>query len=202
MDNLKCNFFESYVLYKINTLTDKKILNEIRINPHKFEIVYNAHYESIFNYCYRRTNNFDASYDITAEAFLKAYLNIRKFRWKGIPIKSWLYRIATNELKIYYRSKQYKPKLFSEIPHDSKDFTSIETLLIEKNNAQLEMEKYEQFRQVQKAITKLPLKYQEVITLKYFENLKLKEISVVLNKKEGTIKSLLSRAIEKLKGSL
>lgn len=78
---------------------------------------------------------------MTAEVFLRAYLNIRKFKWKGIPIKSWLYRIATNELKLYYRAKQYKPQIFSQIPHDSKDFTSIETLVLEKNNAQLEMGK-------------------------------------------------------------
>ncbi len=72
----------------------------------------------------------------------------------------------------------------------------------EKENAELELEKHKQFLSVQKALKELLLKYQEVISLKYFENLKIKEISIVLNKKEGTIKSLLSRGISQLKEKL
>jgi RNA polymerase sigma-70 factor (ECF subfamily) len=48
-------------------------------------------------------------------------------------------------------------------------------------------------------ISQLLIRYQEVITLKFFEKKKLKEISEILGKKEGTIKSLLHRGLEKLK---
>jgi len=69
----------------------------------------------------------------------------------------------------------------------------------EKSNAELEMEKLEQFMKVQGALKKIPFKYQEVIILKYYERLKIKEISSILNKKEGTVKSLLSRGISMLR---
>jgi len=69
----------------------------------------------------------------------------------------------------------------------------------EKLNAELEMEKHEQFLKVQSMLKKIPLKYREVIILKYYERLKIKEISIILNKKEGTVKSLLSRGISMLR---
>ncbi|MCZ6521331.1 MAG: RNA polymerase sigma factor, partial [Bacteroidetes bacterium] len=172
---------------------------EIRINPDKFEKIYNQHYQTIFNYCYRRTGDFDTSKDITSEIFLKAYLNIHKFKWKDIPILSWLYRIATNEINLFYRSQKYSPTFISEIYSNYSITVSLEDLVEEKSNAEAKLHKDKQFVQVQDAIKELPLKYQEVISLKYFEQLKIKEIGTILNKKEGTIKSLLSRGISKLK---
>jgi len=94
-------------------LSEEQLIKEIKNNLVLFEKIYNQHYTTIFNYCYRRIGDFDASKDITSETFLKAYLNIHKFMWKGIPIISWLYRITTNEINLYYRSKKYKPKLLN-----------------------------------------------------------------------------------------
>ncbi len=68
--------------------------------------------------------------------------------------------------------------------------------------AELELERYAQFIKVQKAVGNLPIKYQEVISLKYFEKLKIKEIAVIINKPEGTVKSLLSRGIGLLRQQL
>jgi len=180
-------------------LREEQLIKEIRINPDKFEKIYNQHYQTIFNYCYRRTGDFDTSKDITSEIFLKAYLNIHKFKWKDIPILSWLYRIATNEINLFYRSQKYSPTFISEIYSNYSITVSLEDLVEEKSNAEAKLHKDKQFVQVQDAIKELPLKYQEVISLKYFEQLKIKEIGTILNKKEGTIKSLLSRGISKLK---
>jgi len=180
-------------------LSEEQLIKGIRINPDKFEKIYNRHYQTIFNYCYRRTGDFDTSKDITSEIFLKAYLNIHKFKWKDIPILSWLYRIATNEINLFYRSQKYSPTFISEIYSNYSITVSLEDLVEEKSNAEAKLHKDKQFVQVQDAIKELPLKYQEVISLKYFEQLKIKEIGTILNKKEGTIKSLLSRGISKLK---
>ena len=52
---------------------------------------------------------------------------------------------------------------------------------------------------INESIRKLDIKYQDVIALRFFEHKSIKEIAIILDKKEGTIKSLLSRGIEKLK---
>ena len=180
-------------------MSEEQLIKEVKNNPERFEIIYLQHYKTIFNYCYRRTRNFDTAKDITSEIFLKAYLNIHKFKWKDIPILSWLYRIATNEINLFYRSQKYSPTFISEINSNYSITVSLEDLVEEKSNAEAKLHKDKQFVQVQDAIKELPLKYQEVISLKYFEQLKIKEIGTILNKKEGTIKSLLSRGISKLK---
>lgn len=183
-------------------MSEEQLINEIKANPDRFSLVYDEHYQRIFNYCFKRTKDFDASRDIASETFLKAFLNIDKFVWKGVPIQSWLYRIATNEINLHFRSKKYRPTLLNEIDSSKVKETNVSDLLIEREAAEQEMEKHEEFIRVQKEVVKLPIKYQEVITLKYFEKLKIKEISGILNKPEGTIKSLLSRGVKLLKQQL
>ena len=180
-------------------MSEEQLIKEVKNIPERFEIIYLQHYKTIFNYCYRRTRNFDASKDITSETFLKAFLKFHTYKWKGIPIINWLYRISTNEINLFYRSKKYNPILLYETYGDNPLSTAYKHLIEEKYNAEFELEKHLQFIKVQKALKELSLKYQEVISLKYFEKLKIKEISIILNKKDGTIKSLLSRGILYLK---
>jgi RNA polymerase sigma-70 factor (ECF subfamily) len=61
-----------------------------------------------------------------------------------------------------------------------------------------ELRKHEQFLTVLKQLKTLPLKYQEVISLRYFEGKENGEIAEILNMNEGTLKSLLSRGVKKL----
>ncbi len=56
-----------------------------------------------------------------------------------------------------------------------------------------------EFATVQKQLLQLSIKYQEVVALRYFEEKSIYEISAILGKKEGTVKSLLSRGLEKLR---
>ena len=69
----------------------------------------------------------------------------------------------------------------------------------EIEQAESHLSKQSQFLALHKCITQLPVKYQEVLTLKYFEKKKIREISLILGKSEGTVKSLLHRGIKKLK---
>lgn len=183
-------------------MSEEQLIKEIKAHKESFGKIYDLHYQAIFNYCYRRTSSFDNAKDITSETFLKAYLNIDTFKWKGIPIINWLYRIATNEINLYFRSASYRPKLLNEVYKEILHYKNPTSLDEEREKAELELKRHNQFLAVQKALKELPVKYQDVISLKYFEKLKIKEISIVLNKKEGTIKSLLSRGISKLKDKL
>jgi len=185
-------------------LSEEQLILRIKEDPKHFGIVYDQYYAAIFNYVYKRTGNFDVSRDITSETFLKAFLNIGKFSWRGISLLHWLYRISTNEINLHYRSGKYRPVLLSEMDQEDlySSFDQSPDLLDEKTRAEREFEKYEQFVKVQQALARIPLKYQTVISLKYFEKLKIREIGEVLKKPEGTIKSLLSRGISLLKREL
>lgn len=181
-------------------LNEEKLLKEIEEDPQKFGEIYEAYYRKIFGYVFRRTLSYDTSKDIAAETFLKAYSGIGKFRWREISVLYWLYRIATNELNKYFNSQKYLPESLSRIQEeygiDITDYSNAESerILLEED-----LKKRQDFIRVNETLKKLDVKYQEVISLKYFEQKSIHEIAVILGKKEGTVKSLLSRGIEKLK---
>ena len=65
--------------------------------------------------------------------------------------------------------------------------------------AQEKLRQHQDFLEIQERITRLPAKYQEVIALRFFEKKQINEIAQILAKREGTIKSLLHRAIQRLR---
>lgn len=181
-------------------LNEEQLLKDIENDPQKFGQVYEAFHPKIFGYVYRRTTDYEAANDITAETFLKAFANIDKFKWRNISLLYWLYKIATNELNKYFNATKYSPhslcRIQEEYGIDITDHSNAET---ESIKLQDELEKHQEFIRINESIRKLDIKYQDVISLRFFEHKSIKEIAIILDKKEGTIKSLLSRGIEKLK---
>lgn len=179
-------------------MTEIELLNKIKINPAAFSGLFKLYYKPIFGYIFRRTGKFDDSADIAAETFFKAFTHIHTFSYKGISIKTWLYRIATNETNLYFRRKEKYNSLFERIDFENKaNFNSF--LLDDKKVLELELQKHGLFMEVLKNLKTLPIKYQEVIALRYFEGKQNKEIAEILSINEGTLKSLLSRGLEKLR---
>ena len=181
-------------------MNEEILLKEIQKDPRKFGEVYEAFYKRIFGYAYRRTTDYDVAKDIAAETFLKAYAGIGKFTWRDVSILHWLYRIATNEINKYFRRRSYRPdslqKVQEEYGVDLTDYTNAES---ERIQLEEDLQKYRDFRRVHEVIATLGGKYQDVISLKYFEQKTIGEIALILGKKEGTVKSLLSRGMEKLR---
>jgi RNA polymerase sigma-70 factor (ECF subfamily) len=184
-------------------LNEEQLLKEIEHDPQKFGQVYEAFHHKIFGYVFRRTTDYDAARDITAETFLKAFVNIGKFKWRDISLLYWLYQIATNELNKYFNSHKYRPHSLNRIQEeygiDITDHSNAET---ENTKLQDELDKHQEFMKINECIKKLDLKYQDVISLRFFEHKSIKEIAIILNKKEGTVKSLLSRGIDRLKENI
>ena len=203
------NFFRVYpatilflVYYTQKGLNEEQLIKSLKKDPTQFSQVYDYFYGPIFNYCLKRTADFNATKDIVSETFLKAYLNISRFKWRGISIKSWIYRIAINEIKQHYRSQQYRPTTWSELKRSELVSFDNHVLYHEQQEAEQEVDRHQQFLQIQRLVIKLPIHYQEVISLKYYEGLTIKEISAIINKPQGTVKSLLSRGINRLKQQL
>lgn len=181
-------------------LNEEQLLQEIETDPQKFAGVYEAFYKNIFGYAFRRTTNYDAAKDIAAETFLKAYTGIGKFKWRNISIVHWLYRIATNEINKYFNRRKYLPESIDRIQEeygvDITDYANAET---ERIQLEEELQRRQDFVKINDLIRKLDTKYQEVLALRFYEQKTIEEIAVILGKKTGTVKSLLSRGIERLK---
>ena len=179
-------------------MDETELLKKIRENPESFSELFKLYYQRIFGYIIRRTGNFDDAADIAADTFLKAFRHIHNFRYSGISVKVWLYRIATNEINLYFRNRKKHNSIFERIITADKDiFNSF--LTDDRKEMESELQKHDQFLSVLKELKTLPVRYQEVIALRYFEGKDNREISEILGINEGTLKSLLSRGLEKLR---
>jgi len=179
---------------------EKELVRQAQKAPDAFAKLYDQYYPKIFGYVLRRTVNLEAAQDITSETFFNALKKLWQFRWRNISFSSWLYKIATNEINQYFRKAEYKKSISLEELQEQ-GFEPIspndpESKLIE---AQEKLKQHQDFLEIQVKIVRLPAKYQEVIALRFFEQKQIKEISEILGKKEGTVKSLLHRAVEKLR---
>lgn len=161
-----------------------------------FSRLFDFYYDKIIKYVFRRTLNVEYSKDITSNVFLKVLDNIEGFKWKnGInSFNGWIFKIATNEVNQYFR-KQNRYKLIIDDP-------DIRFNLKDESNLSLEIEKKidndKHLIILSKAIKELKPIYQDILHLRYFEEMPYNEISEVLKKKESTVRVYARRAIEEL----
>lgn len=185
---------------KMNFSDEKELIKQARVDPEAFGVIFDRYHDILYSYILRRVGNVQVAQDIVAETFFKALSRLWQFRWRNISILNWLYRIATNEMNQYFRRQKYKPLsldfLFKEVGFEISSEIDILEEILEQERELIEMKEWQTVR---KQIELLPEKYQEVLTLRYFESKKIAEIAEILGKKEGTIKSLVSRAISRLR---
>ena len=201
----KCNHFNLLHLVIETSMADldqeKKLVKNAQKDPEAFGIIFDNYYDRIFGYVLRRVANPDIAKDIISEVFFKAFTNLWKFRWRNISISAWLYKIATNEVNYFFRKKKYKTVSLDRLMEENglEPVSPEATIEEELINVEITLKKHQDYLEVQKRIAEMPVKYQEVISLRIFESKSIKEISEILNKKEGTIKSILSRGTHNLK---
>jgi len=179
---------------------EKELVRQAQKAPDAFAKLYDQYYPKIFGYVLRRTANLEAAQDITSETFFNALRKLWQFRWRNVSFSSWLYKIATNEINQYFRKAEYKKSLsLEELQEQGFEPISTDDPESELIEAQEQLKQYQDFLEIRVKIVRLPAKYQEVIALRFFEQKQIKEIAEILGKKEGTIKSLLHRAMEQLR---
>ncbi len=137
--------------------------------------------------CYLILKDREEAEDVVQETFIKVFKKIDTFKEKS-GLYTWIYAIALNLSRDRMRMKQDMLELKDEwIGND--DVESQVEINIDKEL-------------LRKEIFEMNSLYREVLVLFYFEALSIKEISNLLNEKEGTIKSRLSRGRNLLKESL
>ena len=132
------------------------------------------------------------SEEIVQDTMLKACQNIHTFQGRA-SLSTWLFRIAVNLAKNKLRSNSLK----KVVPWDESKIDLV-TSGKEHQPDSILMQK-EQEKAILASLQLLPLKYREVLTLYYLEDLSVKEISMVHKEPQGTIKSKMSRGRNLLK---
>lgn len=145
------------------------------------------YYQIIFAYFYKNTNHSHQSKDLTQDVFIKMVANLSKYKPRA-PFKSWLFTIASNHLKNYYRTLSRHPESVE---------LSEEALVTESLTEQVEVG-----RDLQTALAHLPAKQKEVVILRYYYDFSIKDIAKITGALEITVKARIRYALEKLKHEL
>ncbi|WP_033961569.1 RNA polymerase sigma factor [Psychroserpens jangbogonensis] len=134
----------------------------------------------------------DDADDVLQNTFIKVYKSIHNFKGDS-KLYSWMYRIATNE-SITHINKNSKRMQLSSEEHQN--------LAINNLKADVYFESDDIKIKLQKAIATLPDKQQLVFNMKYFEDIKYKDMSEILDTSEGALKASYHIAVKKIEAFL
>ncbi|MEK7464241.1 MAG: sigma-70 family RNA polymerase sigma factor [Patescibacteria group bacterium] len=154
-----------------------------------FGNLYDKYLPGIYRFVILKVGHRADAEDLSHQVFMNAWQNINKFEFQGFPFSSWLYRIASNAVIDFWRTKK-NPLSIDLIPEDSlKDDSKIELALDNKMGVET----------IKSALTKLEGDQQDIIIMKFVNELSNKEIAEILNKTEGAVRVIQHRALKQLK---
>lgn len=162
-------------------------------NPEAFRTLYEAHYKTIYLFIYRRVEGQALTADLCSQVFLKALLNIKKYRFIGVPFVGWLYRIAYHEVGQYYRKskKERKVVVDEEILHE-----------LAADQVDTDEERQQIMQRLLAALNALSLEDLQLVEMRFFEQKTFKEIGYVLDITENHAKVKTYRVLDKLRKKL
>ncbi|MFH1947153.1 MAG: RNA polymerase sigma factor [Candidatus Magasanikbacteria bacterium] len=179
---MKLKMKEKILLFKVRTKKDSAAFGEL----------YDLHVERIYRFVYFKVSNKEESEDITSEVFLKTWNYLIENKDKEVKSFTGLvYRIARNLIIDFYRQRAKK----SECSIDS-------VVLMANNDDFKKIEINQDVERLMIVVKKMKQEYQEVVLLKYIEELSTAEIAKILDKTKTSVRVTLHRATKKLQEML
>ncbi len=184
------------------TQRDYQLIDQaLQGNQQAFRQLWQHYHRHLYFIIYRMVRNAPAAEDLTAEAFAKAFAHLPRFR-KEYSFSTWLFRISINlALTHLRRSKHYAVGLGQFDASEGETNGRVEiAYLVDGPQEQLEQAQRREI--LQRVISRLPLPFRHVLTLRYFEQLSYEEIATRTRQPLGTVKNRLYRAKGLLKDRL
>ncbi len=158
-----------------------------------FGQLYEHYIDRIFNYVYYRTGNVHDAEDLTARVFQRAMNHIRNYIDRGVPFSAWLYRIAHNLVANWHRDRSRR----QEIPIDD-----LPVLPAKGDHPETTLVRTQDQEALLRLIRRLPPDRQNLLILKFVENLSNAEIGQIMGRSEGAVKSLYHRTLLALRDEI
>ena len=158
-----------------------------------FGALYERYAERIFNYVYYRTGNQHDAEDLTARVFQRAMNHIRNYTDRGVPFSAWLYRIAHNLVANWHRDRSRKQEIaIDDLP----------VLPTKSDHPERNLVRSQEQEALLRMIRKLPPERQNLLILKFVEDMSNAEIGRIMGRSEGAVKSLYHRTLLALRDQL
>ncbi len=153
-----------------------------------FGLLYERHVERVYRYIAYRTVRQSVAEDLTSEVFLNAWKKIEHYEDRGHTFRAWLLRLAHNEVVDFYRTR--KPD--TSLPEQEIDMPALggPDLLSELRADRAEL---------LHAVRRLPDDWQQLLLLRFVEELSFEEIATVLGKTSNACRQMQHRALARLR---
>lgn len=173
--------------------TERQLIERAKAEPEAFGELYEKYVDRIYAYVYYRVGDAREAEDLTARVFYRALAHIPEYDQRGAPFVAWLYRIAHNMIANWRRDRGRHP----EFPLDA--LVGVHT---REATPQAQAEAAESQNALLEAIRRLPPERQQLLILKFVDDLPNLEIGLILGRSEGAIKSLYHRTLLGLRDEL
>lgn len=169
-------------------IQDWMIINKIKMgDPDAWDILVHKYYDSVYFYCVRRCyGDCDIASDLTQDIFLKLVESLPRYRFIG-KFQNYLYTMAVNTCNNYLKKRHIE-----QIELTDNFTTDLDTSLID------EILHDERKETVQKALDLLPEIQREVVILRYYHDLKVKDIATITGVGVSTVQSRIYQGLRKL----
>lgn len=168
---------------------DKLIKRAKKGEKECFGQLYDHYLPQIYRYMLVKVTNRQDAEDLTHEVFMSAWQNIDSYKSRGFSFSSWLYNIAHNRVIDYYRTR----KSHANLETVDENFVKIISTVDQQLDLTLAWEK------IKNLLNQLTEEQQDVVIMRFVDDLSHREIAAVLKKSEGAVRLIQFRAIQRLK---
>jgi RNA polymerase sigma-70 factor (ECF subfamily) len=175
-------------------MSDATLVEQAKADPAVFGLLYERYVDKIYSYVYYRTGHQHEAEDLTAKVFFQALSHLPRFVQRGLPFSSWLYRIAHNVVANWYRDRSRRKTV---------SLDGLDSLGRATSDGLLHRVAQDEWRlSLTEAVRRLPPERQELLILKFVEQLPNAQIGQIMGRSEGAIKSLYHRTLLALREDL
>ena len=167
---------------------ERSLVERAKRDRKAFALLYRSHYRSIAGYIYRRVGDVHTTEDLVADVFTAAMQALPRYRHRGLPVRAWLFRIASNRVNRWVRRQRRR----AMAPLDG-DEAAREAPPADGPS---------RIDDARAALLTLPPKYQTALALHYLEGMPIAEVALATGCRVGTIKSRLARGRDALRRRL
>lgn len=158
-----------------------------------FQQIMSKYGERVMGLAFHFTKNYQDAEDLYQETFIKVYRNINSFRFES-EFFTWVYRILANQAFNYFR----KSKRMTIVDPGENDYLWETIPAGESSEADQATLNSSLREEIDRALLQLSPQQRIVFILKHYEGKKIKDIALILDCTEGTVKRYLFRATRKL----
>jgi RNA polymerase sigma-70 factor (ECF subfamily) len=172
---------------------ESSLVERAKTDPEAFGILYERYVNKVYSYIYYRVGNHHDAEDLTARTFHRALDHIDHYVQRGAPFSAWLYRIAHNLVANWHRD------------HSRRKVVALEDVNLSpppREGPQHLAEQREEENELLAAVRRLPADRQQLLILKFVEEMSNTQIGLVMGRSEGAIKSLYHRTLLSLREML